>query len=80
MSELWEGFGICPCGSADINPPDEGSFASCEECGEIFMDPYTLSIMEEAKREYDEARRVCWPNPVPSYREWANRRKGEYLD
>lgn len=80
MSEPWNISepGRCPkCQSDDWNPSDEGSFPSCNDCGFVLYDDWTLGIMEETRREFDQAKREYWPEPVPSYPEYleAQRRK-----
>jgi ribosomal protein S27AE len=70
----------CPkCGSGDWMPATDESFAACNDCGFTEYDEWTLSIQAEAKREYEEAKQYCWPDPVPSYREYKQMR-GELRD
>lgn len=65
----------CPkCSSADVNPADEGSWASCNDCGWIQYDAWTLSIQAEARREYREAVDHYWPEKVPDYQTWMEER------
>lgn len=61
------------CGCSDVNPADEGSWASCNDCGFVQYDADTLALMHETRREYEQAKQECWPDPVPSYKEWMNR-------
>ena len=81
MSQPWGGpDGVCKrCGSADVNPADEGSFPSCNECGNVEYDEETLNLMAEVRREYQEAKIQCWPDLVLSYRDW-KRMRGERQD
>lgn len=65
------------CGSDEVTPADEGKFATCEECGHVIYDKWTLEVAREAAREYEEAVEQYWPERVPSYKEWI-KMKGEY--
>ena len=69
MSEPWGGpDDACPkCGSADINPPDEGSWAECNDCGHTFYDADTLALQREVQREQAYCKQVL--GYVPTYRE-----------
>ena len=69
MSAPW-GFpdNCCPkCGSADVNPPNEGRWADCNECGFIEYDAETLALQNEVRREQAQAKQIL--GYVPSYRE-----------
>ena len=74
MSEPWGGpDDVCPkCGSADVNPPDEGSWFSCNDCGHVVYDPDTLALQAEVLREQAECKRRF--GEILPYREWEERR------
>ena len=59
----------CPrCASADWNPEDEeGGWPSCNDCGFVLYDAWTLEIQAEVKREQAHAKRVL--GYVPTYQE-----------
>jgi transcription initiation factor TFIIIB Brf1 subunit/transcription initiation factor TFIIB len=59
----------CPkCGSADWNAEtDEGAWPSCNDCGFVQYDEWTLSIQREVKQEQAECKRVL--GYVPDYPE-----------
>lgn len=64
---------LCPeCGSELIERGER--FPECEDCGFTKYDEFTLSVIAETKREYEEAKRFCWPEKVPSYREYREMR------
>lgn len=66
--------GACPkCGSVDINPSDEGSWRSCNDCGFVQYDPETLALQAEVQREQAQAKREL--GYIPTYQEWVNRRE-----
>lgn len=69
MSEPWGGpDNVCPrCGSADWMPADEGSFASCNDCGFTQYDQWTLEIRAEVQREQSQCKKIL--GYVPSYQE-----------
>ena len=69
---------ICPeCGGNDWrNRGSDGEyFPVCEDCGYVEYTEETLQLMEETRREFEQAKAVCYPDPVPSYAEWINQRK-----
>src|SRR5271157_4216701 len=68
--QVYYGWACPACGEPDVIPADEGKFAYCESCGFVQYDEWTLSIQREAKREYEEAKRFYYPDPVPDYRTW----------
>jgi Zn ribbon nucleic-acid-binding protein len=76
MSEPWGTVdGACPkCLSTDIAPEDEGSWPECMECGFIFYSQESLALQAEVRAEFEEAKRQCWPDPVPDYRTWKQMR------
>ena len=58
----------CPkCGSADWNPADEGSFPSCNDCGFVQYDEYTLALQAEVQREQKVCKQIL--GYTPSYNE-----------
>lgn len=62
----------CPeCGA--LMREREDRFPDCEECGFEQYDAYTLALIAETRREFDQAKRECWPDPVPTYKEWMER-------
>lgn len=64
----------CPkCGSEMRDRGDE-HFPDCEECGHVEYDAYTIQLMEETRREFDQAVREYWPDRVPSYAEYMERK------
>jgi transcription initiation factor TFIIIB Brf1 subunit/transcription initiation factor TFIIB len=69
MSEPWGGpDNVCPkCGSADVNPANEGSWPECNECGFVQYDEDTLALQREVQREQATAKQVL--GYVPDYRE-----------
>ncbi len=65
----------CPeCGGVVIEAHDE-HFPECEDCGFTILSEEAKAVREEAEREYKQAKQECWPDPVPSYREWIERGK-----
>jgi hypothetical protein len=52
MSVAWEGpDDVCPrCQSADMNPANEGSWASCNDCGFVQYDLYVWNLLGEITR------------------------------
>jgi hypothetical protein len=64
----------CPkCGSADVNPEDEGAWADCNDCGFIQYDADTLTLQREVRREMQAARDIF--GRIPSYSEWIEYQK-----
>lgn len=59
----------CPHCNAPMIERDE-RFPECEECGHVEYDAFTLALMAETRREFEQAKRECYPDPVPSYREY----------
>jgi len=58
----------CPkCGSSDWMPADEGAFASCNDCGFVLYDDWTLEIIAEVKREQAICKRVL--GHIPTFEE-----------
>jgi transcription initiation factor TFIIIB Brf1 subunit/transcription initiation factor TFIIB len=80
MSAPWGGpDNVCPkCGSADVNPPDEGSWPSCNDCGHVQYDEATLALQREVQREQQYARQIL--GYVPKYEDWLKIQRGEKLD
>jgi hypothetical protein len=69
---------LCPnCGSADVNPPDEGFWADCNDCGFIQYDEATLRLQAEVKREQKTAKDIF--GRVPSYAEWTEYQKADKI-
>jgi len=59
---------LCPkCGSAEVNPEDEGSWPSCNDCGFVQYDAETLALQDEVRREQRVAKDAL--GYVPSYQE-----------
>lgn len=69
MSEPWGGpDDVCPkCGSADMNPPDEGKWAECNDCNFVQYDEWTLAIQAEVRREQAQCKAIL--GYVPTYQE-----------
>lgn len=64
----------CPkCGSADVNPPDEGFWADCNDCGFVQYDAATLALQNEVKREQKQAKDIF--GRIPPFDKWT-----EYLN
>jgi hypothetical protein len=59
------------CGGTMIKR--EEHFPECEDCGFVAYDQGTLALIAEVRCEFEQARRECWPEPVPSYAEWIRR-------
>jgi ribosomal protein L37AE/L43A len=58
----------CPkCGSADVNPENEGSWPECNDCGFVQYDPETLALQAQVRREQATAKQIL--GYVPSYEE-----------
>ena len=70
----------CPkCGGEDMRRRgDDGEyFPTCEDCGFTEYDEETLQLQAEVGRDYEQAKRECWPNKVPSYRDYLAGDRGE---
>jgi hypothetical protein len=63
------------CGCGDINPPDEGSWASCNDCGHVQYDEDTLALRAEVQAEQAYAKAIL--GEIPTYEEWVRYREGE---
>lgn len=64
----------CPeCGCADVNPPDEGAWASCNDCGFVQYDERTLALQREVRSEQKTAKDIF--GFIPKYADWT-----EYLN
>jgi hypothetical protein len=66
----------CPFCGFEITEQEDGRSA-CEDCGFILYGEYDLAAKAEAFREYNQAKSECYPNPVPSYREYQAGKRGE---
>jgi transcription initiation factor TFIIIB Brf1 subunit/transcription initiation factor TFIIB len=59
---------ICPkCKSEDVNPEDEGSWPSCNDCGFVIYDEQTLSLQAEVRREQALCKQIL--GYVPTFEE-----------
>jgi hypothetical protein len=66
---------ICPCcNKPDVTQPDDGRWPTCEECGFVIYSAESLALQAEVRAEYEQAKRECWPEPVPEYLEYLRRR------
>ena len=51
----------------------EARFPDCPDCGFEWLDGAAISLREETRREFEQAKRECWPDPVPPYKEYVKR-------
>lgn len=59
----------CPkCGSADVNPPDEGFWADCNDCGFVQYDADTQALQAEVKQEQKQAKQIF--GRIPTWEKW----------
>jgi NADH pyrophosphatase NudC (nudix superfamily) len=58
---------ICPdCGSTDIIDHHDERFPTCEDCGHVFYDEWTLAIIAEVKREQAQCKQILGYTPTYS--------------
>lgn len=69
-------------GIADMDCPEcgaelqeyENRYPSCEDCGFELLSPEAIALRDATRIEFEQAKRECWPEPVPTYREWVERK------
>ena len=66
---------ICPNCQSEMRDRGDEHFPDCEDCGFVLYDAETIALREEVRREYEQARREYFPDPVPSYREYMECKK-----
>lgn len=61
----------CPaCNSADVNPPNDGFWADCNDCGFVQYDKATLALQAEVKQEQKQAKEIF--GRIPPYGDWTD--------
>lgn len=63
----------CPECDSELRDRGDEHFPDCEDCGFVLYDADTIALREEVRREFEQAKAACWPDPVPSYAEWMKR-------
>lgn len=63
----------CPDCNIPLRERGDGHFPDCEDCGFELLDAATIQLRAEVEREFKQAQRECYPDPVPSYGEWLKR-------
>ena len=56
----------CPQCAYDGMVEKEGLFPECPDCGFVAYPADALAEQREVRREFEQAQRDCWPEPVPA--------------